>query len=769
MHTRKTYRRLFAGAWRAVSVVVSMLLFSCSLTKHVADDELLLDRVHVSGDLGGVAEADLEAYLRQQPNARFLHLWRVGLGVYSLSGEKDNGMNRWLQRIGHEPVVYSEELTRRTAEQLRFYLMSRGYYDATVADTMVVTGDRRCEVTYAVSAGRPYVIHSLSRSVPDGEVGEIVMADTANSLLRVGAVFDSNVHDNERERIARLLQERGYYFFGKDYVYFVADSAGLDHAVRDSLVVLNALGGDDKRALVPHRKAVVDSVAIFVDQSGGAAGDTARAVVTDSIAPGVSVSYSGKKPFRDDLLVNSCFVVPGSVYRLSDVEQMRSRLVSLKAIRQASFFFAETDTVRNAADSVVHMECIGRLQANKKQSFGFDVEGTNSSGNLGAAVALRYAHSNVFRGAEALSLKTRLASQRQTATSGKSDFYTLEAGAEATLTFPFMIAPISSLHIYKRHNPKTLFTISYDYQRRPEFTRNVLATRMTYTWSGSAYSQHSLTPVEFNIVRIPNIDGGFQQYIAGTYLQYAYTDHFIMSLGYALTFNQQRVRRNQSGAYLRLGVETAGNLLRLATCNQVAEGGFRKLWDIRFSQYVRTEAEFRYQAVDLLGNNTVVRLFGGVGVPYGNSVMLPFEKSFFVGGANSIRAWPVRGLGPGQQRTDSSLRYHNQIGDIRLEANVEYRFKIISVFEGAAFVDAGNIWMLNRGHNDSDAVFSTRFLRQMALGAGLGVRLNFDYFVFRVDVAYKLRDPQAEGDRWVVREPFGGDKMAWNFAIGYPF
>lgn len=149
--------------------------------------------------------------------------------------------------------------------------------------------------------------------------------------------------------------------------------------------------------------------------------------------------------------------------------------------------------------------------------------------------------------------------------------------------------------------------------------------------------------------------------------------------------------------------------------------------------------------------------------------MLPFEKSFFVGGANSIRAWPVRGLGPGQQRTDASLRYHNQIGDIRLEANAEYRFKIISVFEGAAFVDAGNIWMLNRGHNDSDAVFSTRFLRQMALGAGLGVRLNFDYFVFRVDVAYKLRDPQAEGDRWVVKGPFGGDKMAWNFAIGYPF
>lgn len=754
----------------AIAVAVAAGMVSCSLTKYVAEDEMLLDKIHVEGDMGNASESELEAYVRQRPNSRFLHLWRVGLGVYSLSGEKDNRMNRWLRKIGQEPVTYSEDLTERTAEQLRLYLVSKGYYDATVTDSLTPTRPKRCQVTYTVQAGRPYKIHSLAYSVPNDEVGRIIMADTANSLLKVGDPFDSNTHDDERERITRLLQERGYYFFGKDYVYFVADSAGLDHAVRDSLIVVNALG-PDQRTQVPHRKAVIDSVAIVVDapdHKTGEAIDSKRLDVRP-IAQGMTMVYEGRRPFRDNMMKNSCFIVPGDTYRLSDVELTRSRLVSLKAMRQASFFFAETDSARNSTDSVIHVSCTGRLTTNKLQSFGFDVEGTNSSGNIGAAVALRYSHANVFRGAEAMTVKTRLATQRQTAAGGKDDFYTLETGVEATLTFPFMMLPHSSLHFYKHHNPKTLYSISFDFQRRPEFTRKVIAARMTYNWRGSAYAQHSLTPLEFNIVRIPTIDASFEKYIAGTYLQYAYTDHFIMSLSYTFTFNQQKVRRNQSGAFFRFGIETAGNALRLMTGKQDPTDGFRKIWDIRYAQYVKTEAELRYQAVDLLGNNAVFRFFGGIGVPYGNSVMLPFEKSYFVGGANSIRAWPVRGLGPGQQKPDPSLRYHNQTSDIRLEANAEYRFKIISVFEGAAFVDAGNIWALNRSYNAPEAVISGKFYKQVALGAGLGLRLNFDYFIFRVDAAYKLRDPQAEGDKWVVRKRFDAGEIAWNFAIGYPF
>lgn len=342
-----------------------------------------------------------------------------------------------------------------------------------MSDTVINTKRKRCEVTYRVDAGQVYKIHSIGYSVPDGEVGRIVLGDTVNSLLKVGQPFDSNVHDEERERITRRMQERGYYFFGKDYVYFVADSSGLDHAVRDSLIVVNALGGDDRRTQIPHRNTVVDNVSLLVDQPAGV--EPPDTATVTSVKDGMTATYTGRPQFREDLIRNSCFILPDSTYCLSDVELARSRLMSLKAIRQASFQFMEVDSARNAVDSVIHINCVGRITTNKRQSFGFDIDGTNSSGNIGAAVSLRYTHANIFRGAEALSFKTRFAMQNQTATSGKGSFSTLETGAERfTLTFPFMIAPISSLHFYKHHNPKTLVSVSYDYQRRPEFTRNVL-------------------------------------------------------------------------------------------------------------------------------------------------------------------------------------------------------------------------------------------------------------------------------------------------------
>lgn len=745
---------------------VAVCLVSCSVTRRVPEGGLLLDRVVLDGDLGG--QSDLVSYVRQQPNTRFIGLWRISLGLYSMVGDSARtGFGGWLERVGQEPVVYDSLLSVRSSQQLRLFLVSRGFYDAQVSDSLVVTGRKRCKVIYKVQAGRVYRLNSLSYDVPDGEVGELVLSDTARSLIKAGDPFDSNVLDLERERITQRLRESGYYSFGKDYVFFKVDTKGLDHAMNATLVVANAIGGADMRTPVPHRKAIVDSLT-FIVETPSVAGNDSAARRTMQVDSAIVMRFRGSRPpFTRTLVASSSFVVPGRLFRLSDGDLMRSRLLSLKAIRQASVYFSEPDSV--SADSLTHLRCITRIETAPRQSFGFDVEGTNSSGNLGAALNIRYAHANIFRGAEALAVKGRLATQHQSAVGGKRDFYTLETGVETTLTFPFMMMPGASLHFYKNHNPKTLFSVSFDYQRRPEFTRNVLSTRMTYNWRGSAYASHSLTPVEFNIVRIPSIATSFAEYIRGTYLQYSYTDHFIMSLGYQFTFNQQTVLRNQSGVFFRFGLETAGNVLNLLTQRQEPEVDFKKVWSIRFAQYVKTDAELRYQSSDMWGNMYVARLFAGVGVPYGNSVMLPYEKSYFVGGANSIRAWPVRGLGPGAKRADSSLRYHNQTGDIRLEANAEYRFKIISVLEGAAFADAGNIWMLNKDYNDPLSVFTSKFFKQLALGAGLGFRLNFNYFILRVDAAYKLRDPAAEGRRWVVRNRFDPGEIAWNFAIGYPF
>ncbi len=751
---------------------VSFATASCSITKYVPDDGYLLDRVCISGDIGSATSDDLYGYVRQQPNPRFLHLWRVGLGVYSLSGRSERRFNEWLRRVGSAPVVYDENVMHRSAEQLRLYLSSRGYYDAQVSDTMVVTADKRCEVEYRIRAGEVYRIASLGYSVPNDEVGRLIIADTVNSLLRVGHAFDSNVHDDERGRIVRLMQENGYYAFGKDYIYYVVDSSSATHLVRDSIVVLNALGGADRRTQVPHRKAIVDEVELLVIDPD----DNVRSLTNDSVRlrisqlrQGLSVRYKDKNPFTERLLRNSCFIRPGEIYSLSDAELTQRRFNSLKPFRQASFRFFDTDSsyVVSDTDTLNHIHCVGFLQTKQMQGIGIDIEGTNSSGNLGAAANIRYTHANMFHGAEAFSVKWRLATQRQSATSDKEDFYTLETSIETSLSIPALLFPYSTQHFYMHHNPNTVFSASYDYQRRPEFTRSVVALRMNYNWHGSRYAQHSFTPIEFNVVNIPSISSEFNNYISGTYLQYSYTNHFIMSLGYAFLFNQQKVQRNSSGWYVRFSAETAGNILNALT-PKTSDEDFKRVFGIRFAQYARFESELRYQVADFWDNNMVFRLFGGIGIPYGNSIMLPFEKSFFAGGANSLRAWPVRGLGPGSEAPDPSLRYHNQTSDMRFEANAEYRFKIFSVFEGALFADAGNIWALKRSHSTPQATISSNFYKQIALGAGLGLRLNFDYFIFRVDAAYKLRDPAAT-DTWVVRNRFRGSDIAWNFAIGYPF
>lgn len=775
--------RLFAH--RLLVAAAALLLVSCSVTRRVPEGELLLDRVEFQGDLGG--QTDLMSYVRQQPNTRFLGLWRLGLCTYSIPPDPPRtGFGRWLQRIGSQPVTYDSTAAARSSEQIRLYLSTCGFLDATVSDSLIRTRPKRCEVVYRVQAGQVYRISNLTYEVPDGEVGQLVMVDSVNALIHNGDPFDEHVFDQERERITLRLRENGFYSFGKDYVYFryKTDSLSPDgHDMKTTMVVSNAMGGRDKRTPVPHRKAVIDSLTFVLrtptqkldNQQDNQAANPAANQAPDAM-PGQTLKVDSaivarydadKSPFTRRFLGSSSFVTPGEVFRLSDGELMRGRLSSLSAIRMAEVRYSEVDTL--AADSLIHLRCLTTVETAPRHTFGFDVEGTNSSGNLGAAFNVRYTHANVFRGAEGLGIKGRLATQHQSAVGGKDDFYTLEMGIETSLTYPFLMFPTSSLHFYKKHNPRTLFSISYDYQRRPEFTRNVFATRMTYTWRGTAYATHSLTPIEFNVVRIPSIDGNFANYINGTYLEYSYMDHFIMSLGYQFTFNQQTVQRNQSGIFLRVGVETAGNVLDLCTKNQTPGEDFKKIWNIRFAQYVKGDVELRFQSADLWGNVYAARLFAGAGLPYGNSVMLPYEKSYFVGGANSIRAWPVRGLGPGAQKADPSLRYHNQTGDIRLEANAEYRFKIISVLEGAAFADAGNIWMLNKEHNAAESVFTKDFYKQIALGAGLGLRLNFSYFVIRVDAAYKLHDPAADGNKWVVRRHFDSDEINWNFAIGYPF
>lgn len=732
-----------------LGILALVFLYSCNTTKYVPDEQYLLDKVHIDGDRGELSRDELMDYVRQQPNVRLLGVWRLNLGIYNLSNpEKENGWNNWLRRIGSEPVIYDSLMQQKSKEQIELYLKSKGYFQARVADSMMVTGDKLCEVRYNVAAGPLYKIGRLATNVQDDTIKAIVLSDSSRTLLRTNDAFDSNIQDLERERITRTLNNNGFYQFNKDFIYYVADSTRERLVVDDSMLVLSPLD----RA--HHKRFYIDSVEYTIN----------------------GVPYNQEESiFKPSLLKNNCFVKKGDLYRIGDVESTNTRLRSLPIINNVSTRFTEiADTL--CGDDHGHLMASVFVNTSKQQDYSIDIEGTNSSGNLGGAVSLSHRHMNLFRGAETLKNRIRLALQNQFAREGKERFMTLEFAISSELTFPKLFFPYASESFHKKRNPQTTFNVSYDYQRRPDFTKSQMTAHMRYTWHGSKYVLHTLTPVEFNVVKIPTISSDFKNYISKSYLQYSYQDHFIFSLGYSFLFNQQMTKKLGTTWYVRLGLESAGNVLSLWDDHlekiENSDATYHNLWGIRYAQYAKTDIEVRCQVTDLWMNSWVYRFFAGVGVPYGNSKMLPFEKSYFVGGANSIRAWPIRGLGPGTSKPASEVRYHNQTSDMRLELNAEYRFHIISALEGAVFADAGNIWALNSSTTDKEAKISSDFYKQIALGGGLGLRLNFDFFVVRLDGAVKLHDPMTldRKNGWIIADKtFRASDINLNFAIGYPF
>ncbi|MCQ2204958.1 MAG: outer membrane protein assembly factor [Bacteroidales bacterium] len=765
------------SALAMLSTLLIVLLSACNTVKYVPDGEYLLDKVKIEGDLGSASRDELNGYIRQQPNARVLGFWRLRLHIYNLSGTRDTGWNRWLRKIASEginqqgPVIYDSTRQEYSRNQLELFMRSKGYYDVTVTDSMQVTGDKKCEVTYNIDAGKVYRISHFGASVADDSIRSWLLADTVHSLIKVGDPFDANVHDDERSRIMRIMHEKGYYGFSKNHIIFQADTTLGNHLVRDSMIIIYDVDKNTTLNQLPHRQWLVKDVIFNISHQD----EENTNMPLDSTTYGqYRLFYHSKPIFNSRLLANSCFIKPGQFYNVRDVELTSQRFNGLKLFTAPSIDINPVDE----ADSLKFTRTPRQMNVNIAlrtripQSFSVDVEGTNSSGNLGGAISLGYRHNNIFHNAEVFDVKVRLAMQNQFARDGKERFFTIEYGANMSLAIPNLIAPFVSAEYNRKRNPTTNIILAYDYQRRPDFTKSAFIASLVYNWVGSRYASHAFTPVEFDVVNIPTISSNFKDYIKDTYLQYSYRDHFIMSLNYTFLFNQQKKRKSGTAWYVMTSLETAGNTLSAITHNKNIESdGSRHLFNISFSQYVKADVEIRLRQSDFWGNNFVYRFYGGIGIPYGNSKTLPFEKSYYVGGANSIRAWPVRGLGPGSEVSTSKLRYHNQIGDIRLEMNAEYRFKMISALEGAIFADAGNIWDLKKTSDNPESVMTTDFYKQIALGAGLGLRLNFGFLVIRLDAASKMHDPSKEEDkRWVIaNEHYNWNKINFNFAIGYPF
>ncbi|MGC9470791.1 MAG: BamA/TamA family outer membrane protein [Bacteroidales bacterium] len=767
--------RLF---WYAAIFILP--LASCNPTKYVPENEYLLHKNKLKFEKRKIEKDQLRSYLRQHPNKKILGV-RFHLGLYNLSNlEKDNWFHNWLRKIGEPPVIYDPRLRELSRDQLKQYIRNKGYFNAEVTD-MATFRKQKATVSYHIHAGDPYTLRELNYRFEDPTLEEVVLADSAQTLLKPGVRYEQDLLQEERQRLETFLKNRGYFNFSKEYIYFEVDSTVGNHQVDVFLGIkpYQVRVTPTRFSTEPHRKYRINQVNVFMDfdpVQALAQGNSYFSDLDTMVYRGIS--FTGKDldfTVRPRVVTRSNYIVEGNRYRLEDVDKTYEHLSSLRIFKGINIQFFEDPYRPVGPDDEYLLNCQIQLTPMTRQSYTVEVEGTNSSGNLGVAGNFIYQHKNLFRGAEIFDLKFKGAIE--TLAENESGLKnTLELGAEANLQLPVYLLPFLNKESFvKKYDPKTRITTAYNFQRRPDYTRTIANASFGYHWDGNRFNSHTVNPFELYAVRIFNISPYFMDRIRGTYLEYSYKNVMIPEFTYNFVFNNQNIKRKTDFIFFRFNAGMAGNLLTgfHKLVDTPKPNGAYRLFGMEYAQYVKSDFDLSFHQVLNESNEFVYRLFGGIGYPYGNSRALPFEKKYFSGGANSLRAWHVRSLGPGSYYDEANLRYPNLTGDIKMEANVEYRFKLFWVMEGALFLDAGNVWDISARDERTGAEFKwNRFYREIAMGTGLGFRFDFTFVLFRLDLGMKVRDPrEPEHLRWVIGTERWTlkDDFTLQIGIGYPF
>jgi hypothetical protein len=762
---------------------------SCNPTKYVPSDELLLSRNNLVVEKSKepmpapLNSSDMKPYIRQQPNKRIFGS-RFHLGLYNLSNiEKEKWPHGWLRRIGEEPVVFDPIATERSRDQLAGYLASKGYFNAIVEDTIEVK-KQEAEVSYKVIPGRPYIIANISYDIQDTTFYSLVIMDTVNCLFERGMAYDVDLLRAERQRLERYIRDIGYYSFSAEDIFFRVDSSLMNHQVSVQYVVtkksiLDSQGGLTTRNHIRHRIRDVYVFPEFEPREALTGGEEYALTFDTTYFEGIHfVSPPGKSPVKHEVIKQSLYISPGSPFSITNTDQTQAHLAALKNHRLINVNFIDPGIPGGRGLNEGLLDCMIQLTPMPRQSFTVEFEGTNAGGNLGGAVNFIYQNKSLFRGAENFSLKLKGAYEALTEDVGalKSS---QEFGIETALRLPKFLMPFPAKENFiRKHDPKTVILAGYNYQKMPVYTRTIANLTLGYSWKGNRYITNTVNPLVINAVDIKNMDPDFQAKVDTTsYLAYSYRPVMIVGGNYSLVFNNQILQNSIDYWYLRIGFNLAGNLLsaayKLAGANKTDDGYL--LAGQPFAQFVKLEADASYHYKINEASTVVYRAFTGLGLSYGNSRVMPFEEQYFGGGANDLRAWTVKTLGPGSYDPDieSDTTFLYQIADIKLEANFEYRFKLFWIMEGATFIDVGNIWTLREDKDRPGGQFQfNRFLDDLAVGTGLGLRFDIKFVMLRADLGLKLRDPKiSDGSKWIpLTRPYSfRDDVAIVVGIGYPF
>ena len=730
-----------------IFLLLIALLASCTVTKFVPDGQYLLDKVEVKSDTNalGVNPSEMRQLVRQRGNSRWFSAAKLPLATYSLSGrDTTKWLNRFLRSIGEPPQLYDSASTRASMDILQTQLQNMGYLRASVDVYNKIKG-KKLVTTYLLHPRQPYFINKVDYDIRDSAIAVVLnLADSTRRGLKSGMMFNVANLDNERSRISKYLTNRGYYRFNKDFISYRADSVPGSPLINLTLVLDKYRSGEETN--LPHQVYTIGDVNF---RSGNP---------NDSVIP-----------LRQSVLASNTFLESGALYASNDLQTTYNHFGRLGAVRYTNISFHEREF-----EPV--LDCDILVSTNKPSTISFQPEGTNTSGDLGAAVSLTYQNRNIFHGSENLSVVLRGAYEAIRGLEGYSNTNFQEYSVETSLSFPRFIAPLLSTSFRRRVNASSEVSLLYDLQNRPEFMRRVFSVAWRYKWNDqNHHDRYQVDLLDLNYISMPWISDTFKaEYLDNTnsrnsILRYNYENLFIMKLGFGYTYNNGRYA-------IKVSAESAGNLLNLAShmfhFHKNSEEQYTFL-DIAYAQYLRGIFDYTRNFVFDYHNQLVFHFGFGIAYPYGNSTILPFEKRFFSGGANSVRGWSVRSLGPGKFiGRDGRIDFINQTGDMKLDLNLEYRASLFWKFGGALFIDAGNIWTLRDYEDQPGGQFKiSEFWQQIAVSYGLGLRLNFDYFVVRFDMGMKAVNPayEDEKDHFPILHPRLSRDFAFHFAVGLPF
>lgn len=725
--------------------IAGLVLGSCSASRELPEGQVMLNKIIVvaDGKYQDVNPSALKNYVRQKGNSRWFSTMKIPLGVYAMAGEDSSKwINKTLRNIGEAPVIFDTIQARQSCESLQRVLQNIGYLDSHV-ELFTEQKGKKLDAIYVLHPGQPYYIRRVSYDIQDSLIAKLLTNDMFQ--LKEGVKLNIDALNEERRRITERLQNSGYYKFHKEFISFRVDTVQSTHKADVTLLLRPYRATDILDTL--HTRFTIRSL----DFASGDPKDSAIHL-------------------RKSVLFENTFIKEGSLYSADDLQNTYNHFGRLGAVRYTNISF---DQDPDSALLDAHIQ----LQTNKPSTLSFQPEGTNTAGDFGAAASLTYENRNLFRGAESFRVQLRGAYEAIRGLEGYSNQDYIEYSIESRLSFPRFIMPFINSETRRKTIATSEVSLTFDTQNRPEFHRRVLSAGWRYKWwHQKSKNQYQFDLLNLNYVFMPWISDTFKhEYLDNksnynAILSYNYEDLFIMKSGFGYSYNDGKTA-------IKTNIETAGNLLSLGSAifgGNKDELDQYKVFNIAYAQYVKGDIDFTHHLISGYQDQLVIHLGLGIAYPYGNSKVLPFEKRYFSGGANSVRGWSVRSLGPGRYKDkDGNINFITQTGDVKLDINMEYRTHLFWKFGGALFIDAGNIWTLRDYPSQPDGQFKFKnILKDLAVSYGLGLRLNFDYFIIRFDMGMKAVNPAyktEDENHFPIIHPRLKRDFAFHFAVGLPF